>query len=327
MRRLHILLWVVAGAFGGVVVTRVWQARQAAAPRTVALVEPAAPATITPLPAIPPPAAAPATAPLPKNPPPAPVQRDSKRAPVHSAHHADALPPARPLHRSPPPAHPRPLELGQAIPPSTPAPQPPAQPQPEPVQVVNISPPPAPEAAPAPEPEPSHTVTLNAGMVIPVRLVDGLSSERSQTGDTFSATLDRELIVEGWVIAERGARVEGRVVAADRGGAATGSTLAVQLTSLRTSDGQTVEIQTDSFERHSAGDGGTNAAKIGGGAIIGAVIGGIAGGGKGAVIGAGAGAGIGAGDVMLTHKPATIPTETRINFRLRTPIRLTEKRG
>lgn len=202
-----------------------------------------------------------------------------------------------------------------------PPPAPVSAPAPEPVQAT---PPPAPVA----DPEPSHTVTLNTGMLIPVRLVDGLSSDRNQKGDTFTATLDKELVVDGWVIAERGARVEGRVVAADSGSRTRGNAaLAVELTSLHTSDGQKVAIQTDSFERHSGTDHGTDAAKVGGGAIIGAVIGGIAGGGKGAAIGAGAGAGVGAGDVMLTRKPATLPTETRINFRLRAPLTLTEKRG
>ena len=39
--------------------------------------------------------------------------------------------------------------------------------------------------------EPAPQVTLNAGMLIPVRLVDGLSSERNAPGDTFTATLDK----------------------------------------------------------------------------------------------------------------------------------------
>jgi hypothetical protein len=59
---------------------------------------------------------------------------------------------------------------------------------------------------------------------------------------------------------------------------------------------------------------------------VGAVIGAAAGGGKGAAIGAGAGGGAGAGDVMLTSgKPATPPSETRIGFRLRAPLTLTEQ--
>jgi hypothetical protein len=342
MRPLHIVLLVVAGALGGAVVTKVWQGFRAfAPPPAVALVE--QPAPVTPPSAAPAPnatAAQTAAAPAGNPEPVAPPAVESKPSPRRASREENAPQPVRHVHRTPPPAHPRPVELGEAIPPS-PVAQPSQQPQPqlEPEPVARMTPPPAPapepvQAAPppaptpAPVPETSHTVTLNAGMLIPVRLVDGLSSDRNQTGDRFTATLDKELVVDGWVIAERGARVEGRVVAAQPGARTSGNAaLAVELTSLRTSDGQMVTIQTDSFERHAATDHGTDAAKVGGGAIIGAVIGGLAGGGKGAAIGAGAGAGVGAGDVMLTRKPARLPTETRINFRLRAPLTLTEKRG
>jgi len=147
-------------------------------------------------------------------------------------------------------------------------------------------------------------------------------------GDTFTATLDKELVVEGFVIAERGARVVGRVVASDRGGKVRGvAGIAVELTRIHTSDGQNVAIQTDSFERHAEQTRGQDAEKVGVGAAIGAAIGAMAGGGKGAAIGAGAGGAAGAGNVMLTRgKPATLPSETRINFRLRAPVTLTEQR-
>jgi hypothetical protein len=58
------------------------------------------------------------------------------------------------------------------------------------------------------DPEP-HKVTLNAGMLLPVRLVDGLSSEHAAPGDAFLAT--KELVVDGFAIAERGA-VWGRLL-------------------------------------------------------------------------------------------------------------------
>jgi hypothetical protein len=165
--------------------------------------------------------------------------------------------------------------------------------------------------------------------LLPVRLVDGLSSERNVPGDVFLATLDQEVVVDGLVIAERGARVEGQVVAADRGGNARGvAALAVELTRLDTSDGQVVAIRTDSFSKRSAVDHGQQAATIGGGAVIGAVIGAMAGGGKGAAIGAGIGGGAGAGGVLLTRpKPAELPSETRVTFRLKAPVQLTERRA
>jgi hypothetical protein len=176
-------------------------------------------------------------------------------------------------------------------------------------------------------PEP-RKVTLNAGMLIPVRLVDGLSSDRNASGDTFTGTLDRELAADGLVIAERGAQVEGRVVSVAQASRTRGiSTLSVELTRIHTSDGQSIAVQTDSFERRAEANHQDDAMKVGGGAIIGAVIGGIAGGGKGAAIGAGAGAGAGAGGVLLTRgKPAKLPSETRLSFRMRAPVTVTEKR-
>jgi hypothetical protein len=60
--------------------------------------------------------------------------------------------------------------------------------------------------------------------------------------------------------------------------------------------------------------------------VIGAAIGAIAGGGKGAGIGAGVGGAAGAADVLLTRgKPADIPVETRLTFRVQEPVTITEK--
>ena len=172
-----------------------------------------------------------------------------------------------------------------------------------------------------------HKATLNAGILIPVRLVDGLTSERNLPGESFTATLDKELVADGFVIAERGARVVGRVVSADKGGRLRGvSALAVELVRLHTSDGQTVAIETDGFERRAEETHRQDAEKVAGGAALGAVIGALAGGGKGAAIGAGVGGGAGAGAVMAKRvNAATLPSETRVMFRLKAPVTLTEK--
>ena len=207
-----------------------------------------------------------------------------------------------------------------------PAPQAPATPavapspaSPEPEQVT----PAKPQASAAPFPQP-HQVTLNAGLTLPVRLVDGLSSERNGPGDTFAATLDKEVVVDGFVIAERGARVEGRVVAVDRAKVRSSAALALELTALHTSDGQTVPILTDSYFKHADPRQVNNTAKIAGGAVIGAVIGALAGGGKGAAIGAGVGGGAGVGDVLLTRRPLEMASESVVTFRLRNAVPLTE---
>ena len=163
--------------------------------------------------------------------------------------------------------------------------------------------------------------------MLAVRVGETISSARNQPGDTFLATLTQQLVIDGFIIAERGARIEGKVVEAAQAGRGRGSShLAISIVRLATSDGQNIRIRTEPYAKDGSSQTATDAAKIGGGAAIGAVIGAIAGGGKGAGIGAGAGGAVGAGDVMLTRgKPVEIPVETRISFRVQDPVTITER--
>jgi len=310
MKPVKIVLLLLAGALNGAVIMKVAQKVKPAVPApTVAQVRTApAPAPAVETPAAPmvetsPAGPAPAAVPSQTKPSPMPVRREGAKPqrfrPVQP----------QPQPQAPPQPQPQPQLAGDPEPVERPvpqsAPEPPAGALAEPAPAPSSpSPPPAvpePQIAAAPALQP-HQVTLNTGLLLPVRLMDGLSSERNVTGDVFLATLDRELVVDGLAIAERGARVEGRVVAADRGGnAKSAAALAVGLTHLHTADGQVVPIETDSFARHADVDHGQQAAAIGGGAIVGAVIGAMGGGGKGAAIGAGVGGGVGAGGVLLSR--------------------------
>jgi hypothetical protein len=138
-------------------------------------------------------------------------------------------------------------------PPSPPqAPVPAASPAPaENVPVQNVSLP-----GPAAEARVPHTVTLAAGTMLPVRIGEALSSARNQPGDTFLATLTQPLVIDGWVIAERGARVEGRVIDATPAGRVKGvSHLGISIVRLATADGQNVRIRTEQYVK----DGPTSA--------------------------------------------------------------------
>jgi hypothetical protein len=181
--------------------------------------------------------------------------------------------------------------------------------------------------APLPPPEPNR-VTLLPGTLITVRLNERLSSGRHGPGDAFSASLDEPLIVDGFVIAERGAPAEGKVSAVSPAGRVRGAAaLAIELVSVRTSDGQRVEITTDPFERKAPTTKGADAAKVGVSAALGAAIGAIAAGGKGAAIGAGAGSAAGAGAVLAGRgQPAELAAETRISFRLNRAVTIVESR-
>src|SRR5258708_10531683 len=161
-----------------------------------------------------------------------------------------------------------------------------------PPQPAPSAPEPTKEATPvqptSPERPQPHTVTINAGTSLQVRIGETLTADHNQPGNTFLATLDHPLIVDGFVLAERGARLEGRIVEAERAGRVKGlSHLAIELVRLSTADGQHIRIHTSPFQKEGQSSVGSDAAKIGIGAAIGAAIRGIAGAGKGPGIGAG----------------------------------------
>src|SRR5580704_573276 len=294
--------------------------------RVVTPPKPEATPAVATNPIAPPPAEAPAPTPhavahLPEPIRRAPVREKPSPMPPPVRHKQEALiaintpatntpaPPAAPVAEAPP------------SPPQAPVPAaPPAPPENVPVQNVSLP-------APVAEARVPHTVTLAAGTMLPVRIGEALSSARNQPGDTFLATLTQPLVIDGWVIAERGARVEGRVIDATPAGRVKGvSHLGISIVRLATADGQNVRIRTEQYVKDGPTSTGTDAAKIGGGAALGAIIGAIVGGGKGAGIGAGAGGAAGAGDVLLTRgKPAEIPVETRVSFKVQDAVTITER--
>jgi len=275
------------------------------------------------------------------------VARDAPRPPVPVSKKPDAIPgsvlekpspmpaPARPrkqvfvARNNPPPAPPPAVEPKPELPPAPPTPAapvvPPAPAENVPVQNVSL---PAPNAPPpVSEARVPHTVTLTAGTTLPVRIGEKLSSAHNQVGDIFLATLTQPLVIDGWVIAERGARAEGRVVDTTPAGRVKGvAHLGISIVRLATADGQNIRIRTEPYVQDGPTSTGTDAAKIGAGAAIGAIIGALAGGGKGAGIGAGAGGATGTGDVLLTRgKPAEIPVETRVSFKVQESVTITER--
>ena len=181
-------------------------------------------------------------------------------------------------------------------------------------------------AALAAKPQAS-TVTLPEGTPLTVRTTTALSTKTQQSGQTFTAHLEQPLFYSGREIAPKGAAVEGEIVEADKGGRVKDrASLAVQLTRLDTAGGQ-VEISTNTITREANATKRKDAAKIGIGSGVGAAIGAIAGGGKGAAIGAAAGAGAGTGVVLATHgDAAVIPSETVLEFALRSPVTFAQSR-
>ena len=198
---------------------------------------------------------------------------------------------------------------------------------PEPVQQPNIPPGAVIDVPPPPIERKPNVVTIPAGTLLAVRLNEQLNTEKNTSGDAFRASLDQPLVVDGFVLAERGAKVTGRISELDRGGRVSGlAKMTLELTQIATSDGQRIQVHTDSFSREAESNRKRDAAKVGAAAGIGAAIGAIAGGGKGAAIGAAIGGASGAGGVMATRgKAAEIPVETKLSFRLSQAVTVTEK--
>lgn len=99
--------------------------------------------------------------------------------------------------------------------------------------------------------EPNHA-TLKTGMLISVRINQALSSNTNSSGDVFSGTLERPLIADGFVIAERGAPVRGEVVDAKSDG--RNSELTIRLREILASDGQRVHVVSNPWRKLSTGN-------------------------------------------------------------------------
>jgi hypothetical protein len=173
----------------------------------------------------------------------------------------------------------------------------------------------APKAAAAPP------VTLAADTELEVRLISGLSSKTSKDGETFSASLDKAIEVNGKTIIPKGADVTGTVTkAVPSGRLKQRAELWVTLTSV-TVGGKSYDIATSTTGHKEGSKVTRDVIFIGGGAGGGAAIGGLAGGGKGAAIGAAIGAGAGTAAAMLTgQKDIRFPPETQLRFRLTNPV-------
>lgn len=176
-------------------------------------------------------------------------------------------------------------------------------------------------------PEP-RVVTIPEKTAITIRLGEPLASDRNVAGDAFFGSLADPLVVDGWVIAERGARVIGRVTDAEAAGRVKGiATLTLELASVTASDGQRIPLRTARFVRQGDTSKKDDVVKAGVWTAIGAAIGAAAGGGKGAAIGAASGAATGASVVALTRgKAAVLEPETRISFQLERSVTVTERR-
>ncbi|MGD1068901.1 MAG: hypothetical protein ABSB15_02080 [Bryobacteraceae bacterium] len=179
-------------------------------------------------------------------------------------------------------------------------------------------------AYPAPPPGPPPLgITMPIDTRITVRLIDSVNSQTSRLGETFRASLDEPVVVDGQTVIRRGADVLTKLVEDQQSGKIAGRTvLTLALVTINV-NGRLVEVTSTDVKTESSSRGARTGAMVGGGAALGAIVGGLAGGGKGAAIGAGSGAALGGGTEILTHgQTVKIPSETRLTFRLQSPAQL-----
>jgi hypothetical protein len=164
------------------------------------------------------------------------------------------------------------------------------------------------------------TLTAQAGRPLTVRVATEVSSGTAQAGQRFQGNLDADLVADdGRVIATRGTRVYGRVVAAKAGTGTGGAPqLTVELTDVEVG-GRVASLATEpvsyTAEAKKAGK------KVLGGAALGAGIGGMIDGGEGAAWGAAAGAVVGVAAAKSSPgNQVAIAAGTAVEFRLARPL-------
>ncbi|MGA2880353.1 MAG: hypothetical protein ABSG13_15510 [Bryobacteraceae bacterium] len=174
---------------------------------------------------------------------------------------------------------------------------------------------------PPPPATPVSGVQIPAGTPITVRMIESVDSKVAHLGQTFRASVDEPVLVNGQTIIPRGADAVVKLVEDQQSGKFEGKTvLTLALTDI-TINGQTIDTTTGNVSQASGSRGARTAKVVGGTTALGAIIGALAGGGRGAAIGAASGAAVGGGAEILTKgQQVKIPSETRLNFTLQQPI-------
>jgi hypothetical protein len=184
-----------------------------------------------------------------------------------------------------------------------------------------------PFAATTPERKP-RVVTLQRGTSLAIRLEETVATDRNRSGDMFRASLDSPLIVNGFVLAERGARVLGQVEKAKRARLlGSRADLSLRLREITMADGQRAIIETTPWEQKGAHASIGDASKMAAGAAFGAVAGALTGAAKGAGF-VSDDAGARKGTLIAANKRSLVLTSgARLTFRVARPLTITERLG
>jgi len=169
----------------------------------------------------------------------------------------------------------------------------------------------------------NQEVTIPAGTVIPVRMIDSISSDYNWPGQEFRGSLSSPVVVHNRIVLPKGATAYVKLVDVDTAGRVKGrSHLMLQLNRVVAPSG-TYVVHSGVVSFSGSSQGKKTAKSAGIGALVGGGVGALFGGGKGAAIGAGLGAGTGvATRAVKEPHPVRIGSESLVNFRLTAPVRV-----
>lgn len=162
------------------------------------------------------------------------------------------------------------------------------------------------------------SLTIPAGTTISVRMTDSLDSSKNRNGETFRASLDAPVMMDGKVAVPKGAEVIGRITEVEPSGHFRGRpVILVELTALNF-QGKSISILTSTYQQEGTSRSRQTAKIAGGATIAGAVIGTVAGGPwLGTALGGAAGMA-----VQRVRGPSQIriPAESLLLFTLQSPL-------
>ena len=125
------------------------------------------------------------------------------------------------------------------------------------------------------------SAAIPAGTTITVRMIDAVNSNNTDVGQTYKASLDEPLVVDGRTVAPKGSDATVRVARVDQSGTISGrEEIALVLNDI-TVNGRHYTAETENAEVAAKSRSKESAKIIGGTAVVGAIIGAIAGGRKG----------------------------------------------
>ncbi|ARN72779.1 hypothetical protein [Oceanicoccus sagamiensis] len=175
------------------------------------------------------------------------------------------------------------------------------------------APAPAPAEPVAAAPAKPEKVTVPEGTRVMARMAEALDSKKHKAGHKFTARLEADMVVDGVVVAPRGATLYGVLTDSKSSGRAAGSSsMQMTFTDIMVNN-QLHPIATTDLKAKTD----NTAKKTGGTVAKGALLGGLMGGSDDAKRGAAIGLGL---SVLTSGNQINIPRGTLIEFQLRTPL-------